>query len=143
MLPVSSSTWLTLAVVATLATATSLPSYVLTYAPYTYLASDETYWPSDIATHLQHITPQINHTNVASSATLDGLSALGSNVFLTSKDSWTVTDAPKVDWMLSAYGKPASDGTSAAPATIIAVNKPGGVVDAFYFYFYSFDLGTT
>lgn len=32
---------------------------------------------------------------------------------------------------------------SAAPGIIIWVSKPGGIIDAFYFYFYSFNLGNT
>ena len=35
--------------------------------------------------------------------------------------------------------KPDATGFTPAPATIVAVNKPGGIVDAFYFYFYSYD----
>ncbi len=37
----------------------AIPSYVLTYAPYTYLYSGETYWSSDISVHLQHTTPEV------------------------------------------------------------------------------------
>lgn len=32
---------------------------------------------------------------------------------------------------------------SAAPVIIVWTEKEGGIVDAFYFYFYSFNLGNT
>jgi len=44
--------------------------------------------------------------------------------------------------MLSAYGKPERNGVAFnAPATITAVEKEDGVLDAFYSYFYSYNYG--
>ncbi|RAL66009.1 hypothetical protein DID88_005670 [Monilinia fructigena] len=40
-------------------------------------------------------------------------------------------------------GKPNQSGYSPAPATLIIVDKGHGIVDAFWFYFYSYNLGTT
>lgn len=121
----------------------ALPDYALIYAPYAYLASSETYWPSEITTHLQHVTPQQNHNALASSVTLGDLHSYSSDVFLTSKDVVTDADQPTEEWLLSNYGKPASGGHSAAPATIIAVKKANNTVDVFYFHFYSWNLGNT
>jgi hypothetical protein len=117
--------------------ATSLPSYVLTYAPYSHLWSQEEWWPSDVATHVQHVVPEVNFAPVAPSVTLENISSLAGNVYLTSKDN--VENNPA--WLLSALNEPTSTGYSAAPATIIAVQKSGGIVDAFYFYFYSYNHG--
>ncbi|EGP86512.1 uncharacterized protein MYCGRDRAFT_22198, partial [Zymoseptoria tritici IPO323] len=39
--------------------------------------------------------------------------------------------------------KPQPGGKSSAPAILIVVPKPDGVVDAFWFFFYSFNLGQT
>jgi hypothetical protein len=125
------------------ARASALPSYAINYAPYPYLASDETYFPSDIATHVQHVTPSSGGSSLASSVTLEDLSSYGSDVFLTSKDDVTNVDQPEEDWLVSSYGKPDSQGQSAAPATIIAVKKDNNIVDVFYFLFYSWDLGNT
>ena len=69
--------------------------------------------------------------------TPQNVSSLGSDVFLTSKDD--VTDQP--DWITSVVGKPDANGLSSAPVTIVLVNKPGDILDAFFFYFYSFDHG--
>ncbi|PQE32792.1 vacuolar sorting-associated protein [Rutstroemia sp. NJR-2017a WRK4] len=40
-------------------------------------------------------------------------------------------------------GRPSQSGYSPAPATLIIVDKGHGIVDAFWFYFYSYNLGTT
>jgi hypothetical protein len=123
-----------------------LPSYVLEYAPYSYLAATESYWPSDVAAHVQHVYPALNNTALGPAVTLANLSSYntyGANLYLTSKDDVDNADQPQEAWLLSAYGKPDATGLSAAPATIIAVPKSGGIVDAFYFMFYSYNLGNT
>lgn len=38
----------------------TIPDYALTYAPYTYLDSDEGWFPSDIATHVKHMSVEYN-----------------------------------------------------------------------------------
>ncbi|KAI0640082.1 hypothetical protein C8Q77DRAFT_1045467 [Trametes polyzona] len=114
-----------------------VPSFVLQNAPVSHLWSKEQWWPSDVAEHLTHVVPQVNFTAVAPAVTLEDLSSLGSDVFLTSKDD--VTKQPA--WITSEVGKPDASGKSAAPATIVLVEKDGGVLDAFFFYFYSFDHG--
>lgn len=49
----------TLVAEATLITTTGdLPDYAITYAPYLYLNSDESWFPSNIDTHLSHVTPR-------------------------------------------------------------------------------------
>lgn len=52
---------------------------------------------------------------------------------------------PHPDWYYSVYGKPDSNGFSQSNVTLVAVNKTAsiepGVVDIFYFLFYSFNDG--
>jgi hypothetical protein len=52
---------------------------------------------------------------------------------------------PQPDWYYSTYGKPDNTGYSGGNVTVIAVNKTEsiepGVVDVFYFLFYSFNDG--
>jgi len=115
----------------------TIPEYVLTYAPYSYLYSGETWWPSDVATHLMHVTPEVNYVAVEKNVTLETLNELATDVYLTSNDN--VEDNPA--WLLSTDNKPESCGYSSAPATIIIVEKDGGILDAFYFYFYSYNHG--
>ena len=73
---------------------------------------------------------------------LDNLDQLnnngGSNVFLTSVDD--VTQDPS--WLTGA--KPDGDGrTGGAPSCAVIINDHGkGMVDVFYLYFYSYNLGS-
>ncbi|KAI0806228.1 hypothetical protein BC629DRAFT_1590632 [Irpex lacteus] len=114
----------------------AVPSFVLQYAPLSYLHSQEKYWPADIADHLTHVTPQQDNKNVADSVDFSSIGSLGSDVYLTSKDD--VGSHPA--WL---GGIPTdSTGFTDAPATIIVANKADGVTDAFYFYFYSYDHAT-
>ncbi|KAI5835592.1 hypothetical protein K523DRAFT_318928 [Schizophyllum commune Tattone D] len=115
---------------------TAIPDYALTYAPYTVLYSKEHYFPSDVVTHLEHTTPEVNYTAIADATTLADLNSLTTDAYLTSNDD--VETNPS--WLTSIDNKPDADGLSKAPATIIAVQKDG-FVDVFYFYFYSFDFG--
>lgn len=117
----------------------NLPDFVLKYAPFSYLYSDEQYWPSDVAAHLPKVVPEVNFTAIGGSPTLQTLSTFASDVYLTALDDVLAHDT---EFFRSVVGKP-QNGVSAAPATIIAVEKPGGITDAFYFYFYSFNLGST
>lgn len=117
----------------------SFPDFVLKYAPVAYLYSKEAYWPSDIATHLLKVIPQIKFAPVAGIQTLQTLSNLGNNVYLTATDDALAHKSP---FFTSIIGKPV-DGLSIAPATIIVVEKAGGITDAFYFYFYSFNFGNS
>ncbi|TCD60941.1 Vacuolar protein sorting-associated protein 62 [Steccherinum ochraceum] len=113
------------------------PKFVTEFAPISHLFSQEKAMPSDIAVHLTHVVPQINFTNTSSSVTFQSIGSLGSDVFLTSMDPVETSPA----WLNTTDNKPNAIGFTVAPATIIAVEKPGGILDAYYFYFYSFDEG--
>lgn len=117
--------------------ATTLPSYALTFAPYTYLQSSEAWFPSDVSTHLKHMSVESNFVNVSTTVSLATLDTFPSADYLTSYDNVETNPA----WLTSGYGKPNAKGYSAAPATIIAVEK-GTFVDVFYFYFYSYNHGS-
>ena len=89
-----------------------------------------------MATHLEHVTPEVNYVAVESTVTLETLDELASDVYLTSDDN--VEDNPT--WLLGI--EPNSSGYTSAPATIIVVDKTD-YVDVFYFYFYSYNHGLT
>ncbi|KAI0654472.1 hypothetical protein C8Q70DRAFT_1058397 [Cubamyces menziesii] len=116
-----------------------VPSFVLQNAPVSHLWSQEGWWPSDVAEHVKHMVPEVDFAAVAPAVTLQNISSLGSDVFLTSIDD--VSKATQPAWVTSDVGKPDASGLSAAPATIVLVEKDGGILDAFFFYFYSFDHG--
>lgn len=90
--------------------------------------------------HLQHVVPEVNDSKVASSVSLADVATYGSDVWLTSLDDQSKSG--NFAWMKSNYGKPDGNGVAgSAPATIIVVEKAGGIVDAFYMYFYSYNFG--
>ncbi|KAK3718061.1 Vacuolar protein sorting-associated protein 62 [Vermiconidia calcicola] len=41
-----------------------IPQYVYDYAPYVHLFSGESFWPGDLAEHLVHTSPHVNHTKI-------------------------------------------------------------------------------
>ena len=138
------------------------PQYVLDYAPYVHLYSEEQFWPCDIADHLLHVTPELDYTPIQARSlnmNLTNLNTLneydhGRHVYLTSDDN--VEERP--DWLggqknipdeFTEEGKPhvtnvgrlSHGGRSDAPAVLITINKGHGIVDAFWFFFYSYNLG--
>ena len=123
-----------------------LPDYALTYAPILYLATDELFWPSAIDYHLSKVVPWRSYTpysNYPKPLTLANLNfSIDYNMYL-SVDN--ITQSPYPDWWYSAYGKPDSTGYSGGNVSIIAVDKSAsiaaGVVDIFYFLFYSWNQG--
>ncbi|KAK6000766.1 hypothetical protein QM012_003491 [Aureobasidium pullulans] len=145
----------------------NIPQHVYDYTPYVHLFSGEQFWPCDMAEHLVHTSPYANYTLIRSmenDRTLDNLEELneyGHFAYLKSEDN--VEERP--DWLggssniprgpesyesgrynAEGRGKPSDKlqergGHSSAPAVLIVVPKEDGVVDAFWFYFYSYNLG--
>ncbi|KAL8788189.1 MAG: hypothetical protein Q9213_001828 [Squamulea squamosa] len=148
-----------------------IPDYVLDFAPLVHLHSGEKFWPCDIAEHLDHVTPCLNYTPMSANSislnltNLDKLNKYthGRFVYLTSNDN--VEERP--GWLEGEknipidpgeFYKVAHDsrnqqplrnngaeemhgGRSDAPAVLVVVNKGHGIVDAFWFFFYSYNLG--
>ena len=106
-------------------TSGTIPSYVLDYAPIVYLFSAEEYWPSDLSTHLSHLTAQAavagdNNTVVISDApyplTLGNLNAsmINSTTWLSLTNISDMQVNYTAPWLHADYGKPDSSGKSAA-----------------------------
>jgi hypothetical protein len=124
----------------------ALPDYAITYAPLSYLYSSESWFPSDITTHLANVEPEENYVSsgASGSVTVDTLDSYSSGVYLTASDGPILNpldDSPA--WILSDYGIPDSSGYSAAPGLIIAVELNSTTTNVFYFYFYSYNYGGT
>ena len=145
-----------------------IPQYVLDYAPLVHLNSEEQFWPCDIKEHLFHVTPEVNYTPIeglpqSNLSNLDQLNHFdnGRHVFLTSNDNvedrpdWLggqinipddFTDDAKADHFESQtirgmIRKQSHGGHSDAPAVLLTIDKDDGIVDAFWFFFYSYNLG--
>lgn len=136
-----------------------IPDYVFEYAPLVHLYSGEEFWPGDITEHLVYTTAHLNYTPVKAQSDHPNLTNLnelnewdgGRYIYLKSDDD--VEDRP--DWLggeknipkrVAASGQSKRDdrtpgGRSDAPAVLVVVDKGHGIVDAFWFYFYSFNQG--
>lgn len=123
-----------------------IPQYVLDYAPYVHLYSEERYFPYDIKKFVEHFHVEFRNGTVIN-GTEDGkldIKMLGdlpkhSYVYLTANEDFNLDP----EWITGLKNKPSlSNGEiKDAPVTLIVVDKGYGWVDAFWFYFYSFNLG--
>ncbi|KAI0460803.1 hypothetical protein LJB42_001603 [Komagataella kurtzmanii] len=127
-----------------------VPYYVVEYAPLVHLYSEEKYFPCDIARYVDHFhavfgngsdVPGGQHLNIGALSKLNHYSAAkkGSEVFLMAN-----TDFDKnPDYITGRHNKPKyiNGEIEEAPAVLIVVDKGNGWVDAFWFYFYGFNLG--
>jgi len=125
-----------------------IENYVLKYAPMVWLDEQEQYFPSDIYAQVENTHPALNLTpitNAPEPLTLENLHDLnffgnnGSNVFLTSNID--VTEDPK--WLDGVVPNSAGKTTNAVSAAIIVNDHGDGLVDAFYMYFYAYNMGNT
>lgn len=98
--------------------------------------------PSDILAHIQHTSPRLHHEAIPDLPPLDLdnleiLNEFGEEVALTSNDDPTSYPA----WLLGEA--PDSTGLihNSTPCVVILVEKSDVVIDAFYFYFYSYNEG--
>jgi hypothetical protein len=120
-----------------------------------YLDKNELYLPSDIGSQLAHTNPTLNVTTIKNApaplslSDLEQLNAIGncdvdhfSNcpIYLTSKDN--VTANPP--WLNGVLPDPVTGEAAGTKSCAIIVNDHGnGIVDAYYMYFYAFNLGPT
>ncbi|KAL6899965.1 hypothetical protein GGI43DRAFT_405934 [Trichoderma evansii] len=120
-----------------------VPDYVTKYAPLVWLHSDDPFRPSDLLEHIRHTTPAVNHSFVPDlpELNLDNLALLNNisseTVALTSHDDVTTLPA----WL---YGENPDESGRIANATacvVVLVERSPRDVDAFFFYFYSYDRG--
>ena len=122
-----------------------IPQYVIDYAPLVHLYSEERYLPYDIGEYVTnfHVTFENGSVYPGTEAdmNLDKLSKLkhSCDLFLTSNSDFDKDP----DWITGVKNKPSliNGEIKNAPATLIVVDKGFGWVDAYWFYFYSFNLG--
>lgn len=128
--------------------ATSIPSFVLEYAPLVWLHSQDPYMPSDIGQQLVHTTPMVDHKPIQGLQSpltldnLDGLNSLGNtSVYLTSREG--ISASPQPAWFKGTAPDQQGKTNGAVSSTIIIRDHNNGTVDAFYFYFYAYNEGNT
>ncbi|KAG6019414.1 hypothetical protein E4U40_007065, partial [Claviceps sp. LM458 group G5] len=119
-----------------------VPDFATKHAPLVWLHSLDPFRPSDLLTHVRHTTPTIDQVPVPNlpSLTLDTLAllnGLNGTVALTSKDD--VTTLPS--WLMGDVPDETGRTANATACVVILVDKGQDELDAFYFYFYSYDRG--
>ncbi|KAG5982253.1 hypothetical protein E4U55_002144 [Claviceps digitariae] len=121
----------------------TVPDFVARHAPLVWLHSLDPFRPSDLLTHVRHTTPMVDqkpvpdlpHMTLDNLALLNGLEA--ASVALTSNDD--VSTLPS--WLLGDMPDETGKTANATSCVVILVEKGHDEVDAFYFYFYSYDRG--
>lgn len=111
-------------------------------APLVWLHSQDPFKPSDLLKHVQNTTPLLGSEPLSGvpKLNLDNLATLnefGDQVFLTSNDDPTTLPP----WLFGEAPDPEGQIHNAVPCVVILVEKNAYDVDAFFFYFYSYDRG--
>ncbi|KAL6790974.1 hypothetical protein J3E68DRAFT_411725 [Trichoderma sp. SZMC 28012] len=122
-----------------------VPDYVTRYAPLVWLHSDDPFRPADLLQHIRHTTPATNQSSIPNlpKLDLDNLALLndvdtkGGRIALTSDDD--ITGLPP--WLYGSLPDESGRIANATPCVVILVEKSARDVDAFFFYFYSYDRG--
>jgi hypothetical protein len=119
-----------------------IPDYIYEYAPYCWLYSREPYLPSTLETFLNFTEAFDNFDPLPDEylkLTVDDISRInpwGKHTYTTSVD-----DPEQYPWWMEAAKMvPDSNGYSPAPTYLVVVDK-GDYIDAFWFFFYAFNLG--
>ncbi|KAM0251872.1 hypothetical protein ACHAQJ_007985 [Trichoderma viride] len=112
-------------------------------APLVWLHSEDPFRPSDLLEHIRHTTPAVNQTSLLDLPQLDlnNLALLNNisseKVALTSNDDVTTLPA----WLFGQNPDESGRIANATPCVVILVEQSPRDVDAFFFYFYSYDRG--
>lgn len=123
-----------------------IPKYISDHAPVVYLYSEERYLPYDIVDYVTHFTLQNSkRTNITlGNVDLPNLGLLQaqsseSPLYLSALEDFSL----EPEWLTGSKNLPDIEtGTiENAPAVLIVMDKGNGLVDAFWFFFYSFNLG--
>jgi hypothetical protein len=117
----------------------------ITTAPLIWLHSEDPFRPSDLFQHLEHTTPRIDGKPIPDLPPLDldnlellnGIDSGTSQVALTSNDD--VTTSPS--WIFGQAPDASGRIANVTACVVILVERSGRDLDAFYFYFYSYDRG--
>lgn len=122
-----------------------IPDFVFEFNPIVYLYTEELYLPYDIEDYVKHFKLQTKEKQVVlEDVTLQGLSNCSkhfntSDLFLTSK--FEFDNDPL--WLTGKYNKPNLNNGEIknASSILIVVEKGNDWIDAYWFYFYSFNQG--
>ncbi|AMD19829.1 HCL322Cp [Eremothecium sinecaudum] len=121
-----------------------IPQYVVDHCPLLHLYSEETYLPGDIADFVKNVEIRNSNGDLLKEGPLDievdfaeFTGKISQEVYLTSLSDFD-KDPP---WILGHRPDYGTGFIAKAPAILIVADKGNGWVDAFWFYFYPFNLG--
>ncbi|CEP62916.1 uncharacterized protein LALA0_S06e06788g [Lachancea lanzarotensis] len=128
-----------------------IPDYVIDSCPLVHLYSEEVYYPADISDFVKHFNIRVHNDSIVKDAPVrisdlnakfagsheSGESVLSQDTYLSSVDDF----AKDPRWLLGHKPDYSTGHIKDAPAVLIVVDKGNGWVDAYWFYFYSFNLG--
>ncbi|KAF2102081.1 hypothetical protein NA57DRAFT_73518 [Rhizodiscina lignyota] len=150
---IPTSLWLSLLLpLWTTAADPGIPDYVLKYAPLVFLDVNELYFPSDIGAQIPNTHLDLNFTPVAEPRNTDltnlsDLNQAGGNcttddfdacpLYLTFNGNIT-SDPP---WLHGVVPDSVGATNGAISCAVVVTDHGDGIVDAYYFYFYAFNLG--
>lgn len=124
-----------------------IPDYVIDHSPYVHLYSEEKYLPYDIELFVRNFHLEYrNGSLINGGRTLEIRDLAQFGLFLNSSEIFMTLNSDfdkDPEWITGRKNRPkfANGEIVNAPATLIVVDKGNGWVDAFWFYFYSFNLG--
>jgi hypothetical protein len=112
-------------------------------APIIWLHPDDLFMPSDISEHLRHTSPTLEFDPIQGLPALDlnnisSLNEYGTGVYLTADDDAATT---KPTWILGEIPDETGALRNSTACAVVMVEHSTADLDAFYFYFYSFDEG--
>lgn len=125
-----------------------IPSYVLEYCSVVHLYTEETYLPYDIADYVKYFHLEFKNHSIAhhSPLSLQILGNIGQDPDMQQEELFMTSDHEFDDdpeWLTGKHNRPnlSTGKINNAPSVLIVVDKGNGWVDAYWFYFYSFNLG--
>lgn len=125
----------------------NIPQYVIDHAPAVYLYSEEKYLPYSIEKYVTHFYAKDGYgNNITGPLQIQDLERIKDHTDAGFDDIYltALTDFDSdPEWITGVNNIPdlETGRIADAPATLIVVDKGDGWVDAFWFYFYSFNLG--
>jgi hypothetical protein len=123
---------------------TTIPDYVTKYAPVVHLYGEERYLPYHIDKYVRHfaVVTEDGSTVSPNITSLAHLGDISSGIDSSTMYMKALTDfSVDPEWITGKHSIPdITTGEIDAPAVVIVTEKPD-YVDAFWFYFYSFNLG--
>ncbi|KAK4941041.1 hypothetical protein LTR10_018962 [Elasticomyces elasticus] len=120
----------------------AVPDYVKDHAPIIWLHSNDSFMPSDIPSHAQHTKAFKRFKPLADSPVLDfnnlsSLNQYGKDIYLTAVEN--ITTMP--EWLFGETPDVTGALHNSTACAVVLIERKDQIVDAFYFYFYSFDEG--